>query len=61
MFLTSGFLLVLSLLIFLFNARLRERVSFSLGGMASILLALAIIFFISAWARKRTKGVKRSP
>jgi hypothetical protein len=60
MFLTSGFLLVMSLLIFLFNARLRDRVSFSLGGVASILLGLAIVFFISAWARKSVRGVKRS-
>ena len=60
MFMTSGFLLVLSLVIFLFNARMRERVSFSLGGVASILLALAIVFFISAWARKSIHGVKRS-
>jgi K+ transporter len=60
MFLTSGFFLVLSLAIFLFNARLRERVSFSLGGAASVLLALAIVLFISAWARKSAKGMKRS-
>lgn len=60
MFLTSGFFLVLSLTIFLFNARLGERVSFSLGGVASILLALAIVLFISAWARKSIRGVKRS-
>jgi hypothetical protein len=60
MFMTSGFLLVLSLVIFLFNARMRERVSFSLGGVASILLALAIVFFISAWARKSINSVKRS-
>jgi K+ transporter len=60
MFLTSGFFLVLSLAIFLFNARLRERVSFSLGGVASVLLALAIVLFISAWARKSAKGMKRS-
>lgn len=60
MFLTSGFFLVLSLAIFLLNARLRERVSFSLGGVASVLLALAIVLFISAWARKSAKGMKRS-
>lgn len=60
MFLTSGFFLVLSLAIFLLNARLRERVSFSLGGVASVMLALAIVLFISAWARKSAKGMKRS-
>ena len=60
MFLTSGFFLVLSLAIFLFNSRLRERVSFSLGGVAAVLLALAIVLFISAWARKSARGVKRS-
>jgi hypothetical protein len=60
MFLTSGFFLVLSLVIFLLNSRLRERVSYSLGGVASVLLTLAIVMFISAWARKSARGVKRS-
>jgi hypothetical protein len=55
MFWFSGLLLALSLLIFVFNLRLRDRVSFSLGGMAATLLALAIVAFLSAWASKKRR------
>ena len=53
MFQVSGFLMVLSLVIFVLNLRLRERASISLGGVAATLLALAILFFLSAWASKK--------